>query len=511
MSWSASFGDPTKFKISFEVMGDPDVVGRQSPYEASWGRFEIWVDGINLCSHIEQGEAMDGVHWYLWPLFNWIAEQWDPLLHEEQMALRELKHTPGEIDSAALFLNTTSAPPPWYQGQEIDKWERTWSSWWFRHNIAAAREGGLFPSVTMRRYRDQIEISWDAAVVAGAPESFRFLNSGGVRRFESEVVALALYDALNTFASRFATEFGKRPEVKRLVQLARQISAPEALGRRIPWLIGLGRSYTDMKRRTSTLLGRVPRLSMAMPTASIAGGIITPSTRSVALMYGSVSPDIDMDDAVALAEVIVKNRRSADHSLIDTVADELGDVPVSSSMPWESGYALSDAVRQRFVDSLIEEPLDVEALVGRLGVRLEQTHLHDPDVRGVSVAGEGSFPVIVINESSGFNQSTGGRRFTIAHELCHLLVDRVRGGDLGIVSGIWAPREIERRANAFSAMLLMPIRALEALLPKGPLNYKGLCEIAAFFQTTPLATSSHLVNLGLISRSNFENLISYQP
>jgi Zn-dependent peptidase ImmA (M78 family) len=267
-----------------------------------------------------------------------------------------------------------------------------------------------------------------------------------------------------------------------------------------------------MKRRTTALLRRVPTLVELMPATSIAGGILTPSTRSVSLMYGSVSPDIGIADAVALADIVVRHhRRNAGRAQIDELAREFADFPVSVTLPWESGYALADEVRSRFVDSPPTEALDLNALAERLGIEVEGARLHDPDVRGVGIAGDDFASVIVVSESSGFNQSQGGRRFSIAHELCHLIVDRIRGGELGIASGPWAPREIERRANAFAAMLLMPIRGLENTIPSHVLTYAQLFELAARFETTPLATSSHLVNLGLIPRSNFESLVFHQP
>ena len=46
------------------------------------------------------------------------------------------------------------------------------------------------------------------------------------------------------------------------------------------------------------------------------------------------------------------------------------------------------------------------------------------------------------------------RRFTLAHELCHLIHDRGYGARLAIASGPWAPADVEQRANAFAAMLL---------------------------------------------------------
>jgi len=39
---------------------------------------------------------------------------------------------------------------------------------------------------------------------------------------------------------------------------------------------------------------------------------------------------------------------------------------------------------------------------------------------------------------------------------CHILFDREYGTKWALASGPWAPRDLERRANAFAAMLLMP-------------------------------------------------------
>lgn len=63
---------------------------------------------------------------------------------------------------------------------------------------------------------------------------------------------------------------------------------------------------------------------------------------------------------------------------------------------------------------------------------------------------------ILVNLRNSANAHTFGRRFTLAHEFCHLLFDRDVGAHLAIASGPWAPHDVERRANAFAAMFLMP-------------------------------------------------------
>ncbi len=48
----------------------------------------------------------------------------------------------------------------------------------------------------------------------------------------------------------------------------------------------------------------------------------------------------------------------------------------------------------------------------------------------------------------------------LAHEFCQLIVDRRQAVPLGILSGLGAPPVVERRANAFAAELLLPLRGM---------------------------------------------------
>lgn len=66
-------------------------------------------------------------------------------------------------------------------------------------------------------------------------------------------------------------------------------------------------------------------------------------------------------------------------------------------------------------------------------------------------------PTIVLN-AEGKNQNPLVRRFSLAHELCHVLLDWDRAEPLGLLSGYLteAGLETERRANAFAVRLLCP-------------------------------------------------------
>ena len=71
-------GDPGKFSVSLSFHRDPDDgQGATQEESASWGAFQIWVNGTNLCAHRQANETYDRVNWYLLPLLEWFVENWD--------------------------------------------------------------------------------------------------------------------------------------------------------------------------------------------------------------------------------------------------------------------------------------------------------------------------------------------------------------------------------------------------------------------------------------------------
>lgn len=88
---------------------------------------------------------------------------------------------------------------------------------------------------------------------------------------------------------------------------------------------------------------------------------------------------------------------------------------------------------------------------------------------GLAFADSHRGPAIVLN-TRGKNENPTVRRFSLAHELCHLLVDWNRREPIARISGyLHEPRlDEERRANAFAIRLLCPetvVHKLEAGSP----------------------------------------------
>src|SRR4051794_16515230 len=84
-NWETLFGDTSRFAVRLGFEADSSEVEVEPEVAASWGSLELWVNGANLCTHLEQGETLEAVHWYLLPFLEWIVEQWNPLFHEERL------------------------------------------------------------------------------------------------------------------------------------------------------------------------------------------------------------------------------------------------------------------------------------------------------------------------------------------------------------------------------------------------------------------------------------------
>jgi Zn-dependent peptidase ImmA (M78 family) len=90
-----------------------------------------------------------------------------------------------------------------------------------------------------------------------------------------------------------------------------------------------------------------------------------------------------------------------------------------------------------------------------------------------------------------------------------MLCDRQYGQEVGVASGNWAPQYIEKRANAFASMLLMPRELIETHLSQYD-DYKWdillLRGLKNKLQIGEKALLEHLQNLGYLSIDDRERL-----
>ncbi len=509
--WERFAGDTSTFAIRLAFHHDPDEGAGASPEMAtSWGSFQIWVRGINLCSHVDQGETLQASHWYLLPLLEWLASNWDPLLHEERLpaGLRSPDNAAVVGEAAASSFMALMDDT-----QELAILEARYD-WEQRHSIRVARAGGILPDVRIRRLRDEVEISWRNSQLAGV-ERVSFLSPEGLAYEDPLLVAEPLFEVLQNAAGWLAKQLPDSERCSVLVESVAALRQPERTEERSAWLAGLGTTREHIVERWQQL--RESGRSLEGPNKAFgavfdsnrSNKLVLPGSCQAALLFGSTDPEITDSDAMVLAKLLLD---TYEQSPTDGLSALAFDEPIDPlSPPWQQGYDLAADLLDDVNDSLDGPTVDVEALFDDWNISLIETDLSDRRLRAVAFVGPGHAPSVVLNSNHLGAKSAQARRFTLAHELCHLLHDRSHGTQLAIASGPWAPQALEKRANAFAAWLLMPPSLLQTAIRESsssPDTIEWVDEIASSLNVGRAALIEHLFNLGHIDEETRDDLRS---
>ena len=139
----------------------------------------------------------------------------------------------------------------------------------------------------------------------------------------------------------------------------------------------------------------------------------------------------------------------------ERASDGLSATLLSDMRPWEKGHALALWLRKQL--GVAEGRFDIEGLLRAWGVSIREIDLATPHIDAIAAWGDHG-PVIVVNRSGTRSHSPTGQRATLAHELCHLLIDRSGALPVAEAQGdrVRTMPDIEKRANAFAAELLLP-------------------------------------------------------
>jgi Zn-dependent peptidase ImmA (M78 family) len=121
---------------------------------------------------------------------------------------------------------------------------------------------------------------------------------------------------------------------------------------------------------------------------------------------------------------------------------------------YQQGRALGHWLRRVVVDpSGRGEP---KQLLAQWNVVVDKVDFDTRAIDAVAFWAHGRQPNILWNDSEKHRENEGARRATLAHEICHLLVDRPKSLPLSVVQRGAVDRKLEQRANAFAAEFLCP-------------------------------------------------------
>jgi Zn-dependent peptidase ImmA (M78 family) len=363
-----------------------------------------------------------------------------------------------------------------------------------------------------RRWRDRVEVSWGQRRLAGQPDRFRFLADDGFARLPVVYVANPIYSVMREAVDYLISQEPKSEQFTKLQEGLESLKKNRK-ELRLALLAGLGRTTAEQEQRwkkVTSQLASNPNAEKAVITVSEPAQLFLEGSCQAALMFGTTAPTIDEDDAMALAGKLIDLYAPGSESpeLQDLVREEL--ISDRSKRPWALGYDLAQEILEELsLPGGRDESVDIEKVYDSLGIFIDDLPLKDIDIRAVSIAGPDHRPSTILNPNNSKYLGNAGRRFTLAHELCHILFDRSEGARLAIASGPWAPSDLEARANAFAAMFLMPTELIRRLLPglSTPLyTVAGVAELSAKMQTSFRATLEHLVNLGFLTPEQHDRI-----
>lgn len=196
------------------------------------------------------------------------------------------------------------------------------------------------------------------------------------------------------------------------------------------------------------------------------------------------------------------------HQVLDDAgrssSPHLGDVPNVKGLQWLDAANLLAAWADSELSHLEgnDDPFTnlIEAIENRFHIDIMVDHIDTESLVGASIT-DPSFPMILLNAK----QPRPRALFTLAHELCHVLVN---DGEQMIWHHDLDPRnDKERMANAFAAALAMPERPVKEMLGDSGLKADTLANMLVKFGVSFESLTYRLHNLRIINAAGRDQLI----
>jgi Zn-dependent peptidase ImmA (M78 family) len=130
---------------------------------------------------------------------------------------------------------------------------------------------------------------------------------------------------------------------------------------------------------------------------------------------------------------------------------------------FDEGYAVANWFRRYQKIDSDNETVEVEKILASWNVGVTSREFA-PSLDAVAVWGKSHGPTIIVNKNGVHSHSIGGLRATLAHEMCHILLDRKSALPVVEVLGGRVAQGIETRARAFAAELLLPRSAANRIV-----------------------------------------------
>jgi len=164
---------------------------------------------------------------------------------------------------------------------------------------------------------------------------------------------------------------------------------------------------------------------------------------------------VSLDDQKTIMTCI-KQSPMRKTGVIDGISEKILSQLDEDMRAYEQGYRIAQVLRQE-LELKDESRAEPESILKQWDVDIIEQSIDGCPVDAVAVWGAKHGPLIILNTGVGSRAAhKHGLRSTLAHEICHLLVDRHGMLPFSEVLGGYTPLYLEQRANACAAEFLMP-------------------------------------------------------
>ena len=390
---------------------------------ATYGRLLVWLAEDLIWGQYDSKGTAVGVEWYWVELLEHLATNWRYLRYEQGYPFRVMPVRPSGL---MLSLEQRWTLPEIDEAAEDDVVYGFQSS----HNFAMALDGCVVPDLWFVREGRTVLIE----------------GRDHVRRCSHER-ELNTLEQLGTFL------------YKRLSQL----SDSRSLEAKSAWEQRDAISFEEKAAITThESLDALRTLADGAPLAELLYDPLTTSiedNRAIDLVYRckGLLPVECLRQLLQELRNHTEPPRPALEDLTCRIQDEKASLEDRGFPPHTQGRRL--ALKLRHDPDLFSAPdarAEPEHLLKALGVEVEKRSFDSRRLDAVGLWGRNVNPYVLVNLHDKHLNNVGALRATIAHELCHILVDRKDVLPLSAVVRGVMDRAAEQRANAFAAELLCP-------------------------------------------------------
>lgn len=418
-----NFGAVGKFHVNLEWRND---YGNDGPIGMTWGSLQLWIEGTLVWGQLDKVGAPSGITWSWIDLLEFLSNALPYLIEEEQYPITfgprdEKPRHLGELRGMAK-LRARHIPDA-----DADEEDDRLRDFLLVHDFSEALQGAYPPKLSFLRRGSQM-------LAATNRQEFVLSLTETITTFEH---------LGNEIFSRIAELSDKRSELARSRWNARNEMS------------NLQRLKIATKRDEVTLR----RIWPIDVDASAANDTVY-ELKAAARMIGRRVSDDQLRDILKNITSLSKGKRFNLAKLWEKSQDVI--LNHEADAPSMQGYFLATMFREYLGKN--KGRVDPEAILRAWGVAIRNIEVKNCRLDAIAVWSSNHAPTILLNSEGPRSQHPTGIRATLAHEICHILVDLDGALPVVDVLGGDVPRNIEKRANAFAAEFLLPRSEVKAHL-----------------------------------------------